>query len=89
MFLHLGQWTVIPTGQILGIFDLDNTTVSRHSRDCLTNAQRSGHVVNVSSELPKSYVICQDETGQEIFYLSQLSASTLLKRLESGTFSVS
>ena len=86
MFLHLGQLSVIPTDSILGIFDLDNTTVSKSTRDCLKNAEKSGCVVNVSMELPKSFVVCLDDKGEEKFYLSQLSCSTLLKRLETGGF---
>ncbi len=86
MFLHLGQLTVISTETILGIFDLDNTTVSKSTRDCLAKAQKTGHIVNVSTELPKSFVVCREENGEETFYLSQLSVSTLLKRMESSEF---
>lgn len=85
MFLHLGNLTVVRTEDILGIFDLDTTTVQKSTRECLARAQRSGHVVNVSAELPKSFVVCKERTGEEIFYLSQLSVSTLLKRLDGGT----
>ena len=52
----------------------------------LKNAEKSGCVVNVSMELPKSFVVCLDDKGEEKFYLSQLSCSTLLKRLETGGF---
>lgn len=86
MFLHLGQYTVVSTEQILGIFDLDNTTLSKHTRNCLAKAERVGKIVNVSSELPKSFVICQEKGGEEKIYLSQLSVATLLKRLETGGF---
>lgn len=85
MFLHLGSLTVVRTETILGIFDLDTTTVQKSTREYLARAQKEGNVVNVSSELPKSFVICKDETGEELVYLSQLSVSTLLKRLDGGT----
>lgn len=79
MYLHLGQDTVVNTSQIIGVFDLDNSTISRHTRDFLTRAQREGRVVNVSAELPKSFILC-DEDGKEAIYLSQLAPVTLLKR---------
>lgn len=83
MYLHLGQETVIRTDSILGVFDLDNTTVSAHSRTYLTRAQKEGRVINVSFELPKSFVVCLDEREKETVYISQLSAQTLLGRLKS------
>lgn len=54
MYLHLGQDTVVNTEQLAGVFDLDNTTVSKHTRAYLAQAQQQGRVVNVSAELPKS-----------------------------------
>lgn len=84
MFLHLGSNSVIQTDNILGIFDLDTTTVQKASRDYLSIAEKSGRLVNVSPfELPKSFVVC-DEGGIAV-YLSQLSPQTLLKRLENQT----
>lgn len=81
MFLHLGADTVVQTEHILGIFDLDTTTVQKHSREYLNCAEKEGRVVNVSPfELPKSFVVC-DEGEKRVIYLSQLSASTLLGRL--------
>ena len=79
MYLHLGQDTVVRTGSIIGVFDLDNTTVSKHTRAFLTKAQQEGRVVNVSAELPKSFILCAEEGVQRV-YLSQLALVTLLKR---------
>lgn len=88
MFLHLGQETVIRTETILGIFDLDNTTVAKDSRTYLAAAEKAGNVTNVSMELPKSFVVCLEE-GKTKVYISQLSAGTLRKRYETGAvFSV-
>ena len=47
MYLHLGQNTVISTNDIIGVFDLDNTTVSRHTRNYLSKAEKERKVVNV------------------------------------------
>ncbi|MGN0468611.1 MAG: extracellular matrix regulator RemB [Acutalibacteraceae bacterium] len=77
MYLHLGQSTVITTDEIVGIFDLDNTTVSKKTRDFLFQAQKEKRVVYVSSELPKSFIVCLDNT----VYISQISCATLIKRI--------
>lgn len=59
MYLHLGQDTVITTETVIGIFDMDECTVSKKTRDYLTAAEKRGRVVNVSFELPKSFVVCE------------------------------
>jgi hypothetical protein len=84
MYLHLGQDEVVPSKTVVGIFDLDITSQSGITRKYLKNAQQSGAVVNVSEELPKSFVVCE-EGGNSKIYLSQLSSSTLLKRVEIGS----
>ena len=58
MYLHLGQNTIVHDGEIIGIFDLDITSQSHRTREYLNRAERSGQVVNVSEELPKSFVVC-------------------------------
>lgn len=80
MYLHLGQDTVITYEEILGIFDLEATTVSKATRDYLAKATKSGRVVNVSFDLPKSFVVCRKKDGETVVYISPISPSTLLKR---------
>ena len=85
MFLHIGQSTVIRTDDIVGVFDIDNTTVSKHTRNYLSSATKNGRVVNVSFELPKSFIVCKDRDNKETVYISQLSPATLLKRFSSNS----
>lgn len=80
MYLHLGQDTVIKTDEIVGIFDLETSTISKFSRSYLAGAQKAGSVVNVSMEMPKSFVLCCDKNRKVTVYISQISSSTLLKR---------
>lgn len=86
MFLHLGQYTVIKTDEIIGIFDLDNTTVSKHTRNFLTQAEKDKKVIYASMELPKSFVVCE-KNGEKTVYISQLAPNTLIKRLNSRSLS--
>ena len=79
MYIHLGQETVIRTADVVGIFDLDNTTISKHTRDFLARAEKENRVINVTYELPKSFVVVDDGNGQKV-YISQISSTTLLKR---------
>ncbi|MBR5135318.1 MAG: DUF370 domain-containing protein [Clostridia bacterium] len=81
MYIHLGAETVVRSRHVIGIFDTDNTTLSKITRDYLSRAEKEGRVVTITYDLPKSFVICQNEDGEETVYLSQLSAATLKKRI--------
>lgn len=80
MYLHLGKSTVVRFADVVGIFDLDNSSQSHLTRAYLHQAEKAGQVINVSEELPKSFVVCDD--GRQTVYLSQLASSTLLRRSE-------
>ena len=81
MYLHLGQEKVVKTDEIVGIFDLDTTTVSKHTRKFLEKAEKNGEVETITYELPKSFIICKkNKTDQRKVYVSQISSVTLLKR---------
>lgn len=85
MFLHLGENTVISTENLIGIFDMDNTTVSKTTRDYLTKMQKDKKIVDVSYDIPKSFILCRDkETGEDVVYISPISTQTLLKRINNS-----
>lgn len=84
MYLHLGQSVVIPFGDVIAIFDMDNSTSSHLTRAFLRQAEQAGRVVTISEELPKSFALCKNSRGEVTVYISQLSAATLLKRAEAG-----
>ena len=80
MYVHLGQESVIRSEEIIGIFDLETSTLSPSTRAYLGASEKAGRVVNVSLEMPKSFVLCRDAKGRERVYISQISSATLLKR---------
>ena len=82
MYIHLGQETVVNEKDIIGIFDLESTTISKKTRDFLEKAEKKKQVTTVSYELPKSFIVCDDNKTQKI-YISQISSGTLLKRTNS------
>ena len=84
MYLHLGNDVAVRKTEVVGVFDLDNTSQSALTRRYLAAAEKSGSVVNAAGdELPKSFVIVSAREGVQTVYLSQLNSSTLLKRSES------
>ncbi len=87
MFLHLGQDTIIKTDEIIGIFDLDTSTVMKSTRDFLSMMSKAKRVVNVSFELPKSFILTYDgKTKEKTMYISPISSVTLLKRIENVNY---
>lgn len=82
MYLHIGNGFVVRKSEVLGVFDLDNTSQSHLTRKYLAAAEKGGSVVNAAGEeLPKSFVVCREGENQRV-YLSQLGSATLLKRAE-------
>ena len=80
MYLSIGGDMAVRTSTIVGVFDLDNTTVSKCTRDFLARAEQMGEVVDVSGMLPKSFIITR-EFGMDRVYLTQFNAAALEKRI--------
>ena len=83
-YLHLGGDVAVRTRDIVGIFDMENTTEATVSRRFLADAEKGGRVYTVSYELPKAYVITCEADGTETVYITQVSAATLRRRLTKG-----
>lgn len=83
MYLHLGQNEIVPDRRIIGIFDLDKCSTSPRTREYLAAAEREGTVLDISGEIPKSFVVCDHPYHPQIVYLSQLNPATLKNRAES------
>ena len=82
MYLHLGADISVNKKSIVGIFDLDNTSTSKITREYFKKVTNEGKVINVSEfDLPRSFVVTYEE-GIEKVYISPISSQTLLKRSE-------
>lgn len=83
MYLHIGQDVVVYERELLGVFDMDKTTVSRTTREYLTRAEKDGRVTYATMELPKSFVVCVprgEKAARDAVYIAQPAPSTLRKR---------
>lgn len=77
MYVHLGNEITINDKGIIGIFDIENTSLGNDTREFLKKSTDTGKIVNVSYEMPKSFIVCDNKV-----YISQISASSLYKRAE-------
>jgi hypothetical protein len=83
VFLHVGHNKSLRSDEIVGIFDMDTSTVSKVSRDFLAKAQKNGEVINVTDEIPKSYILtCKKKERKPRVIISQLAVQTLNERLK-------
>lgn len=79
VYIHLGSGTVVRDSEIIGIFDIENTSVSRITKDYLSAAGKRRSAVSVSLEMPKSFIVSTRD-GRERVYISNVSSPSLAKR---------
>lgn len=75
MYIYIGGETSISTKEIIGIFDMDTSTVNKATRDYLSKAEKENRIVYVNYELPKSFIVCKDK-----IYVCPLNTATIVKR---------
>ena len=80
LYLNISQSISVPTENIIGIFDMDNSTVSPDTRSFLRISQSEKRLLSDVRDIPKSFVV----TAYKV-YLSQLSSHTLEGRGERGS----
>ncbi len=80
MYLNIGNDMSVRDKNIIGIFDMDNTSTSKRTREFLDKAESEGQVVPCD-DLPKSFIVTV-EYGFDRVYLTTLSSSTLERRLK-------
>lgn len=85
MYLHLGQSVMIPYREVLAVFDLDNASWAYKTREFLERAEQEGRAVWLTDDLPRSFVLTETRGGENMVYISPLSAAILKKRLENDS----
>ena len=80
MYLSIGNDMAVRDHSIIGIFDMDNTTTSKRTREFLSKAEADGEVIPCD-DLPKSFVVTA-EYGLHRVHLTALNTYTLERRLK-------
>lgn len=100
-YFNLGLNTPVVKSDVVGIFDMDNTTIKKDSRDFLNNREKQKKIEYVGSDLPRSYVLCagkrsrlcyknrnsknEQDESFENLYITSLSTQVLTKRANMKT----
>ena len=80
MYINIGNDMSVRDSSIIGIFDMDNTSTSKRTREFLNRAEKNGEIIPCD-DLPKSYILTA-EYGMARIHLTALSSSTLEKRMK-------
>ena len=56
MYLSIGNDLAVRESSIIGIFDMDNTSTSKRTREFLSKAEQEGQVIPCD-DLPKSFIL--------------------------------
>lgn len=80
MYLHVGTGKIVRKKEIIGIFDLDRTTISPITKNFLSQSEKKGKVCSVNNDIPRSFVL----TENGMIYISQISSQSITARAEKG-----
>jgi len=83
MFVHIGNGKSVPKKNIIGIFDLDSSTVTKQGKDFINRKEKEGLVEYDDEDLPRSFVLCKEGDKYKV-KLSRISAQGLKMRAEEG-----
>lgn len=81
MYIRIEENAVVRDKDIIGIFDMDNTTVSRLGRTFLPKAEKNGLIINQTDDLPKSFVVTNTDGKTEVL-ISSVSSKILANRVK-------
>jgi len=81
MYVHIGKDSVINSKDIIGVFDIENTSISKKTIEFLNFSEKNKKVINVCSDIPKTFIVTNNNYKSNI-YITQVSSSTVKKRLK-------
>ena len=82
-YLHIGNGITIKKSGIIGIFDLDSSTVSGITRKYISENERKGRILYGDSDLPRAFILYDgDGEGDHRIRLSRISSGGLKQRAE-------
>ena len=78
MYVDIFSDDLVRKSEIVGIFDLDNTTINKWTNDFLKRKQDEGRITYLFSDIPKSFILMSDGS----VYVLEHSSRILRKRFE-------
>ena len=79
MYLHIGNGKSVKKKDIIGIFDLDTSTITKTGKDFINKSERRGDVEYDDDDLPRSFVLVEENKKYKV-KLSRISSKGLMMR---------
>lgn len=76
MYLNLGSSVLINKKDVVGVFDLDTSTIGDITKDFLRRGEKNGSSVFVGNDIPKAFVVTTDKK----IYITTISAASIKGR---------
>ena len=82
MYLHIGKGKTLKDKDIIGIFDLDTSTVSEKTKEFLNKKEKEKLTEYADFDLPRSFILCKDRDKRFKVVFSRISTVGLKDRAE-------
>lgn len=85
MYLHIGNGINIRKKKVIGIFDLDSSTISSVTKRYINKNEKEGNILYGDSDLPRTFILHEEGEGENKKYkikLSRISSQGLKIRAE-------
>ncbi len=78
MIFHIGRGKYVRDRDVVGVFDMDTATVSRHTRNFLSKKNKEKRVTAADVDIPRSFLLLREDGGRVV--LSHISPRALVSR---------
>ena len=85
MYLHIGNGINIRKKSIIGIFDLDSSTISSVTKKYINKNEKEGNILYQDTDLPRTFILHEEGNKYKI-KLSRISSNGLKIRAEDDTY---
>ena len=82
MYLHIGKGKTLKDKDIIGIFDLDTSTVSEKTKEFLNKKEKERLTEYADFDLPRSFILCKNNDNGYKVVFSRISTVGLKDRAE-------
>ena len=77
MYVHIGNNRILSEKRIVGLFDIDTTSMSEATKRLLSEAEKEGRLSLCDDGIPKTFILTDDDC----VYLTRISARTIADRI--------
>lgn len=81
MYVHIGNGESVKDKEIIGIFDLDTSTVSKITKKFISEKEKNGVVEYSDYDLPRAFILTEKNKKEKII-LTRISSVGLKQRID-------